>query len=146
MNIIIRSFLFACLLMAAGCNRQSGEHHHGDHDQTENSPNQVLYDEVMAIHDEVMPKMDDLYKAKTALRTRLETPGLSETEKKEITDKIARIDAAQEGMMAWMRQFNPIPDSIGEEKARAYLETELVKVKKVKEDILAALRANSPAN
>jgi hypothetical protein len=42
-------------------------------------------------------------------------------------------------MMIWMRQFNPIPDSLGEEKAREYLEDEMTKVKKVREDILQAL-------
>ena len=93
----------------------------------------------MGIHDEVMPKMNDLYKRKTALKTRLELPGISEHEKQEINQKLTRIDSASEGMMVWMRQFDPVPDSEGEEKARAYLEAELVKVKKVKDEILEAL-------
>jgi hypothetical protein len=104
--------------------------------------NQELYDEVMEIHDEVMPKMDDLYKAKTALTKRLkENPDLNESDKKEIHAKIAQIDSASEGMMVWMRQFDPLPDSLGEDKAKAYLQSELVKVKKVREDILQALES-----
>ena len=87
-----------------------------------------------------MPKMNDLHKAKTSLQTRLEMPGLGENEKQDLQNKIARIDSASESMMVWMRQFNPIPDSAGEDKARAYLENELVKVKDVRENILRALK------
>jgi hypothetical protein len=42
-------------------------------------------------------------------------------------------------MMVWMRKFNPLPDSLGEEKAREYLENEMEKIKKVREDVLAAI-------
>ena len=143
MTIRPRPLLLCALLVAAGCQNKSGEHHHDSADghshETENSPNKALYDEVMAIHDEVMPKMNALYKAKSDLKARLETPGLNESDKKDLNEKIARIDSASEGMMVWMRQFDPVPDSEGEDKARAYLEGELVKVRKVREDILQAL-------
>lgn len=114
---------------------------------TENSPNQALYDQVMEVHDEVMPKMNDLYQAKTKLTARLkESPGLSPEEKKAIQGKISRLDSANESMMVWMRQFDPIPDSLGEEKAKAYLEAELVKVNQVKEKILDALKDAETGN
>jgi hypothetical protein len=38
-----------------------------------------------------------------------------------------------------MHEFKPLPDSLGEEKARAYLEGEMERVKKVKANILEAL-------
>lgn len=136
---VVLSALLACALLTAGCQDKSADHHHTD-DNVEESPNKALYDEVMAVHDEVMPKMNDLYKAKTELRKQLGTPDLSEAEKQAIHKKIAQIEAADEGMMVWMRQFEPIPDSAGEKKAREYLESELIKVKKVKEDILQALQ------
>lgn len=120
-------------LTVLSCGEKTG------HEHTENSPNQALYEEVMGIHDEVMPRMNDLYRAKTSLQAKLESPGLPEAEQLEIRNKIALVDSASEGMMSWMRQFDPIPDSLGEDKARAYLEAELVKVKKVREDILNAL-------
>ena len=135
-NLLVPSLL---LLLFAACQKNSHDHDHGAAHEVDSSKNQPLYEEVMSVHDEVMPKMNDLHKAKTALKTRLEMPGIGENEKQEITNKIARIDSASEGMMIWMRQFNPIPDSVGEDKAKAYLESELVKVKKVREDILKAL-------
>ena len=134
-------FLLAVLLAFGGCKKSDQDHDHADDiHESDNSPNQALYDEVMNIHDEVMPKMNDLHKAKISLQTRLEMPGLGEHEKQDLQNKIARIDSASESMMVWMRQFNPIPDSAGEDKARAYLENELVKVRDVKESILRALK------
>jgi len=138
MKIITRP-LFLCLLIAAGCQQKSGEHHHQDTE--ENSPNQALYDEVMNIHDEVMPKMEDLYKAKVALKSKItNSPALPESEKQKINTTLAELDSASESMMVWMRQFNPPPDSVGVDKAKAYLEKELEKVKEVKENIQQALQ------
>lgn len=147
MNIVLRIFVLGLFIVAAGCQQKSGDDH--DHGTAGNSENQALYDEVMQIHDEVMPKMDDLYKAKTALKTRItNNPGITESEKKVLNDKIALLDSAGEGMMIWMRQFNPLPDdSLGEDKAREYLKSEMQKVKKVKQDIFQALeetKSNTP--
>jgi hypothetical protein len=103
--------------------------------------NEQLYNEVMAIHDEVMPKMNDLYRAKASLQERLAKEELPDSQREEILSKIAQIDSASEGMMVWMREFEPVADSEGEDKAREYLEGELVKVTKVKDDILNALEA-----
>lgn len=149
MNGFKRILILAFLVISAGCQQKSGK---VDDPETskggENIDNQVLYNEVMKVHDEVMPKMDDLYKAKVALNKKItNTPTIGEKEKTEIQNKIKRLDAASEGMMIWMRQFNPMPDSLGEDKARDYLENEMKKVKKVKEDILQALettQSNTP--
>ncbi len=106
----------------------------------EEGGNQALYDEVMKVHDEVMPKMDDIYKLKGQLKERIDnTPGMAEEKKKEIESIIVRLDSASEGMMIWMRKFNPLPDSLGEEQAKEYLEGEMEKIKKVREDVRKAL-------
>lgn len=131
-------FLVIGLAISVSCQKNTSGHETPD--ELENSPNQALYEDVMEIHDEVMPKMNDLHKAKASLQTRLTLPGTAESEKAEILNKIARIDSASEGMMVWMRRFNPLPDSSGEEEARTYLENELVKVKNVRENILEALK------
>jgi hypothetical protein len=109
-------------------------------DVTDVSANELLYNEVMKIHDEVMPKMDDIYRKKKELQKKLDEPQLSAEQKAQVQSRIAKLDSASEGMMVWMRKFTPISDSEGEEKAREYLEGEMDKVKKVREDILNALR------
>lgn len=133
--------LITVCFLAWGCGQKSQDHHdHHAGDDTELEGNQALYDEVMKIHDEVMPKMNDIYNIKEELKNQIaNTPDMLDEKKKEIEATISKLDSASEGMMAWMRNFNPLPDSLGEDQAREYLENEMEKVKKVKEDIQQAL-------
>lgn len=140
MKIALRLFILLSVLFI-GCGEKNQEQNAEAGDAVENSENQVLYEEVMKIHDEVMPKMDVIYRKKEELKNKIaNTPDMPEEKKNEIDARIAKLDSASEGMMHWMHQFNPIPDSVGEEKAREYLENEMEKVKKVREDILEALQ------
>ncbi len=137
--------LFAILMLTFGCGQKSNEHEgHDAHaeDVVGTSENQKLYDEVMKIHDEVMPKMNDIHALKMEFREKIEkTPNLSKTDRMELDALIARLDSAGEGMMVWMREFRPIPDSLGEEKAKKYLKDEMERVKKVRDNIAAALES-----
>jgi len=149
MKTQLKYTLALLVLLAWGCGQKSHDHEQGhDHEHAEEGgPNQALYDEVMKVHDEVMPKMNDIYKLKQDLKKILdESKDLTEDKKKEIEATIANLDSASNGMMVWMRQFNPLPDSLGEEKAREYLENEMEKVKKVKEDILEAMEKAKGSN
>lgn len=126
------------LVLLVGCNTKTdnGEHSHNGHE----SANQALYDEVMKVHDEVMPRMNDIYKLKEDLKKDIaDAPAMVESKRKEIESAILQLDAASEAMMDWMRNFNPLPDSLGEERAREYLEEQKVKVGKVKEEMLRAI-------
>lgn len=106
--------------------------------------NKKLYDEVMAVHDEVMPRMNDLYKAKTSLQKQLGDSSLSEERKQAISASIVLIDSASDGMMVWMRKFDPESRKGDKEQTRIYLEEELIKVGKVRDDILRALEHSNP--
>jgi hypothetical protein len=131
-------FTLFLLVLLAACNTKTnnGQDSHNEHD----SANQALYDEVMKVHDEVMPKMNDIYKLKEELKKDIaDAPGMVENKRKEIESAILQLDAASEAMMDWMRNFNPLPDSLGEERAREYLEEQKIKVDKVKEEMLRAI-------
>jgi len=109
-------------------------------DPVDEDANQALYDQVMDIHDEVMPKMDDLYKLKKQLQDSIaKTPAMVEEKKKQLEQAILRVDSASNSMMVWMRQFNPPTDSTSEEALREYLEAQLEMVKKMREDVMEAL-------
>ena len=143
-SILFRLTLLTIITTLASCGQKSHDHEHDhahDHEHdSETGPNQALYDEVMKVHDEVMPKMNDIYKLKQDLKKKLdESKDLAEDKKKQIEATIAKLDSASDGMMVWMREFDPIPDSVSEERAREYLENEMERVKKVKEDILEAI-------
>ena len=145
---ISKYLLFATLALLWGCGQKSGSEDHDHSHDVEEGGNQALYDEVMKVHDEVMPKLDDIYKLKEQLKDKIaNTPDMVADKKQEIEGIISRLDSASEGMMVWMRNFNPLPDSTGEEEAREYLESEMEKIKKVGEDVRKALEdANSMSN
>lgn len=142
MKIFFTKLLFVSVLVLMGCQKKSHENeaHEQASEAIDNSGNEALYNEVMKVHDEVMPKMNDIYNLKQELSKKLaDSIKLTDEKKNEIENTISKLDSANESMMVWMRQFNPIPDSLGEEKAREYLESEMEKVKKVREDIVAAI-------
>lgn len=142
MTLLRKKFLFIALLALWGCGQKSNHenHEHAAQDSLESTGNDALYEEVMKVHDEVMPKMNDIYTLREKLKGELATQkDLAEEKKKEIGATISKLDSASESMMIWMRGFRPLPDSLGEEKAREYLETEMEKVKKVKDEIQEAL-------
>src|SRR5690242_8749642 len=116
---IAKYLFFILVLIVWGCGQKSHDHEHEhDHEHPEEvGPNQTLYDEVMKVHDEVMPKMGDLYNLKKELEKKIgDSPTMAEEKKKEIEVIIAKLDSADQGMRDWMHHFNPIPDSLGEEK------------------------------
>jgi len=98
-----------------------------------------LYDQVMDIHDEVMPKINDLYKMKKSLQDSIaNTPGMTGEVKVKLEQRILQLDSASESMMVWMREFNP-PEQKNKKAFEKYMESELVKVKKMREQVMRAL-------
>ena len=100
----------------------------------EKSPLEI---EVMAIHDEVMPKMGDLHVAKKNLR-KLISETNSDSLNTIILDLITDLENADEGMMSWMHEYK-VPNNDPEKTV--YLEKEKVNITKVKEDMLNSLKA-----
>ena len=94
----------------------------------------------MDIHDEVMPKMQDLYMLKKGLQDKIAaTPGMSSEEKQNLEKRILVLDSVNQLMMDWMHKFSPRSDSTDQEAAREYLESEMEKIRKVREAMLEAI-------
>lgn len=102
----------------------------------------ALYDNVMKVHDEVMPKLDDIYTRREQLKKEIaNSPDMVIEKRKELEARIARLEAAAEGMMRWMREFNPPADSLGEDAMLQYLNKEMERVKQVRDSINFSLQA-----
>ncbi len=131
------------ILFACGQKSHDHDHMHDAGDATEETANEVLLNEVDKIHNDLMMQMEDIYKQKEQLKNKLNSGSdLSNEIKQKIEASIAKLDSADHSMMDWMHNFKPQPDSVvGEEKAREYLENEMEKVKKLKEDINEALES-----
>jgi hypothetical protein len=90
-----------------------------------------IKEEVMAIHDEVMPKMGELRKVEKALRATADSVIVldSVAAQKHIA-AADRIKKANSEMMVWMRQFEPNYEGT-EEEVRVYLQEQKLKIKAV---------------
>lgn len=137
--------IVTCMLLA-GCGKPAESDNSHDHSGGPSS-GQVegeLYDEVMRLHDEGMEKMDELYTLKRKLSERItDTPALVEEERQELESRILQLDSASRAMMVWMREFRPENDTLDATGYRDYLESELQKVQKVRDDIFAAIERAS---
>ncbi len=99
----------------------------------------ALKNEVFDIHDEVMPKMGDLRRVRKELM--LKADSLRETDSTKAQFLLAasnQIGAANEGMMVWMRNFNP--DSTGTyQEELDYLNQQKKGIIKVRDDMNSSL-------
>ncbi|HSJ69600.1 MAG TPA: hypothetical protein VK921_18100 [Anditalea sp.] len=125
-----------------GAGSNSGENNQSESDNI--NSNEVLKDEVISIHDEVMPKMGALRSHQKRLTDEAAQLELKDSikydEEIEKRKRIARdLGDAYDGMFVWMRQYRPQLDEMGEEEGRLYLLEQKEKVIKVNEDIKSAL-------
>lgn len=90
----------------------------------------ILYKEVMAIHDEVMPLMGDLM----AMNKRIKS---KDSTSQEATELSVYLEEANESMMNWMRKFNPNIENMTHEETMNYLEEEKKKILQVREKMLS---------
>lgn len=128
-----------CLLLVAACGNPNRDNP-GSSDSDSTSGNEALYNSVMDIHDEVMPRTQDLYNLKKKLQDQISAnPGLSAEEKANLEKRIANLDSVDKMMMDWMHEFSPVADTVSQEVAREYLEGELEKIKKVRDAILGII-------
>ncbi|MEX0884429.1 MAG: hypothetical protein WDZ72_13245 [Cyclobacteriaceae bacterium] len=128
----VRSFALFLLLLSflLSCNPGQNEQ-------------QKLKDEVIAIHDEVMPKIGNLKSFQKDLMEKA-----NELEKGQGADSV-QIDTlrstandceeAYNNMFVWMRQFQNDYGEMTEEEIQDYLKNQLIKVEKVNQDIKLAL-------
>lgn len=138
---LITVAMVATVLLSAGCGKPAASDKRHDHAGAPSSQVEgELYDEVMRLHDEGMEKMDEIYTLKRELTKKItDAPGLVEEERQELESRISQLDSASRGMMAWMREFHPENDTLDAAGYRDYLESELKKVRKVRDDIFNAV-------
>ncbi|HSI74576.1 MAG TPA: hypothetical protein VK957_01720 [Lunatimonas sp.] len=101
-----------------------------------------LKTEVIAVHDEVMPKMGELRSNQKLLEAREEELRETSADSSEIQmyrQAALACDEAYEGMFVWMRQFDSKLDGMNEEESLSYLQDQWVKVNRVNRDIKQAL-------
>ncbi|RKN83139.1 hypothetical protein [Ulvibacterium marinum] len=126
-------FLFAVLAMAISCKEDK---------KSMANPNTEQMEKVMAIHDEVMPKMGIIGKLVAELKPKVDSTEMGIHYEKAMKD----LQASHQSMMDWMRGFGDRFDSdeilngkaLTEQKQK-WLDEEEVKVKALKEEINSSI-------
>ena len=95
-----------------------------------------LYKQVMAVHDEIMPKMGAIMKYKKQLNKKIDTlieEGNDANADKiaELTQAIADLDNSHEEMMNWMREFDNDFEGMVNEEVMEYLNNQKKKIENV---------------
>ena len=99
--------------------------------------------EVIAIHDEVMPKMGQLKSLeKSALEKAEELSALENVDSarvRELNDLALELDQAYEGMFVWMRQYETEDGERTPEEVQVYLDQQMVLITEVNKNMKSAL-------
>lgn len=128
-NKSILNILFALsFVLLVGCNSEKKEQ-------------AALFEEVMSLHDEVMPKMGNLRSLAGKLSDRADSLALdslndNQAQTNEIRDLSKRLKDANEGMMEWMRQFEQVEESTPHGEVMQYLMEQRRQIQKVRDDMI----------
>jgi len=124
---MITGFLVSCCLLITNC-------------KSAPSAQDKLYDQVMEIHDAVMPEMSTIHRLRKALKT-IDTVADTTIDMRTISYHRQQLDKADEAMMSWMASFeNPTADTTPE-TAMAYLENEKKQITEVRDLMLNSIAA-----
>ncbi len=131
-------FLICSIFLFFSCSEKKEIHS----DKEDITPSGKLYSEVMDVHDNVMPKMDEIMILKGKTNKRIKeldsltkvNPKLNvKIEKLKLDSLLTGLQAADDGMMNWMHHFDPNMKEMKEEKKVRYLEDEKIKITEVKQ-------------
>lgn len=136
-NYCFQLIVLVLVISFSGCGTKKGEQPSDESDENTTGDN-ALYNQIMDIHDEVMPKTEKLYNISKQLKSNLKD-ATTDAERDLLQNQIDYFDSVNAMMMDWMHEFKPLPDTTDEEIAKAYYENHLQKVKLVREAILTAL-------
>jgi cell division FtsZ-interacting protein ZapD len=107
-----------------------------------------LKKEIMDIHDEVMPKMGNIYNLKKELEKNREyltsdsipsnTPKISTSD---LDSLLEALENADESMMSWMRSYNKFDDeNLSHEEQMEYLQKEKEKIETVRLKMISSIK------
>ncbi len=97
-----------------------------------------LSDEVLKIHDDVMPKMQDIAKLQKEF-TAIPDSSLDSLSKVNIAAELEKLNTADENMMQWMRDYNGPAEGADDAQKITYYKTELDKINAVKVETETAI-------
>lgn len=120
--------LLAILLFLTSCNNKEKE---------QKAEFDTLFEEVMKIHDDVMPETNNLYKLKRFAQDNIDVIPDTSVYLKPLRDAQLNAEKADEVMMQWMEKFS-VPDASHDLKME-YLKNQLVEIEEVRKVMLSTI-------
>lgn len=96
--------------------------------------------DIMAVHDEAMKEMADMNRVSREIKKFMTTALMTPEQSQKFTEVLTNIEKAESDMMSWMREYD-FPKDKPQAEAMAYLQDQLVKITKNRDDIHAAHEA-----
>jgi uncharacterized Zn finger protein (UPF0148 family) len=132
--------LFLYVLLAGTLFCSSCQNNPISQQSTELEASEVLYNEVMEIHDDVMPKMSRIAQLQEELKEKLKANSESESNLENAKMLLSKLNEAEQAMWDWMHEFS---DSYGqkltEQEKMEYLEAEKIRITEVKDKMLNSI-------
>lgn len=101
----------------------SNESSHAAHVSTIDSTQPPMFNEIMAVHDEIMPWMNNIETLKQDIRMKMDSIdafGGSDANRKQFRHAMAELNRADNAMTDWMSSFKENYDTIQIEKTKWY--------------------------
>ena len=96
-----------------------------------------LKSESIAIHDEVMPKMDDIMKLKKALKSKQDSTNNVNSD--QIQEMILALEESDKAMMNWMRNYDPRMEGMSDEEKITYLKDQKSSIEEVSKQMKSSI-------
>jgi hypothetical protein len=138
---VLSSMLFAFILLWS-CKPSAG----ADTTSTEGTANDLkaLEDQVMAVHDEVMPKMSEITRLTGDLRAIKdkvsENPDGKIVSPDGLEELMGSLKLAEQGMWDWMKAYSDTKPTIKEDQLKSFYEGQLITINKIKKDMLESIQ------
>jgi hypothetical protein len=98
----------------------------------------TAYDEMMDIHNRVMPRMGEIAQAQKGMMNAMDSTGIAEDRQLMYNQVNEQLEMAHDGMMEWMQQVKSL-DELRKETSHAdiltYIERENVKMLEIEGDL-----------
>lgn len=142
LSTIIFLLLASLGLIACGGNNRPSQTDE-DPAAAQRATEEQRWDEVMAVHDEVMPKMSEINRLSRALREVQEKdPAIPKELQATVETMVQELATAEEGMWEWMnniKQLDALRQSKNHEEIMQYLGEEQEKIAQVRDNMLRSI-------
>ncbi|MFP4090031.1 MAG: hypothetical protein ACLFUB_08635 [Cyclobacteriaceae bacterium] len=137
----------AFLIFLAACQEPATDKNSASATEESLSPEEAqedsLFKEMMSIHDEVMPKMDNIMRLKRSLRQKIDSLQQTQTQTNIPTDSLQQLvqdlEEADDAMMNWMRSNDFEFEGMSHEEIMEELRTERENIIVVREKMLNSI-------